>query len=354
MTDENEYWMESLRTLAKPRGVFEKLSSAIQDIKERLSNDGTKYGRIVQSLKWPLDQTYVQQTLGRIEGLKSSIIIAMNQANIALSQEMRSDISSVKRATDASEFHRIMEWLSPCIFEEHQESLEVTPGTGGWFFKSDPYNRWKSGQDRWLWCHGVPGAGKTFLAAQTVNELRHTHGESIDAQILVAFCTFTSLESQSVENILGALVKQAAQKHNVVPAALRSEYHKKFVQKKKLRLEELVDVLEQALAQYSPSFIVIDALDELYDDTKRHALLRALDSLRCQPKVMVTSRRVENIEQTMRKLSQNQLEIATKPEDVDTYVQRRIDSSGLHRIVDGRPDVISQIRDAVVASSKDM
>lgn len=254
---------------------------------------------------------------------------------------MKSDTSSVKRATDASKFQKIMEWLSPCTFEEHQERIKFIPGTGGWLFTSDRYQVWESGQDRWLWCHGMRSAGKTFLAAQTVNELRATHRALSDVLVLVAFCSFTSSESQSVENILGALVKQVAQKHNKVLAALESKYHEQFERKKQLCIEELVNVLDQALVQHSPSCIVIDALDELYDNEKRHALLKALDCLQSEPRIMVTSCKLETIEDTMGKRSQKHLEIMAQPEDVEMYAQRRIQlSEEFGKIVNGRPGVI--------------
>ncbi|KAH9220704.1 hypothetical protein DL95DRAFT_382626 [Leptodontidium sp. 2 PMI_412] len=41
-------------------------------------------------------------------------------------------------------------------------------GTGLWFIQGQKFQAWKSGEERMLWVHGIPGAGKTTLAALAI------------------------------------------------------------------------------------------------------------------------------------------------------------------------------------------
>lgn len=97
-------WMRLIDSLAGPNGVFEHLQLALNEVWEKVTMSESKRQKFKQTLRWPLDQNYVDRTIARIERLKSSIILVANQANITLAREMREDVSQVKQVDGVTVF----------------------------------------------------------------------------------------------------------------------------------------------------------------------------------------------------------------------------------------------------------
>lgn len=390
-----------LVALAEPGGVFDQLSKALDEVWEKLTTSDSMRGKVMQSLRWPLDQAYVERTVARIEHLKTSIIIVEGQASIALAQEMREDVSAVRKTISESAFREIIDWVSPLNFREKQDNITPTPGTGGWFFNSEEFKAWESGEDRWLWCYGTPGAGKSYIAASAVSELRRLH-ESDGTLVLVAFCSYDTADSQSVDNLIASLLKQVVQIVSALPSTLQNLFHKHVNRGSRPKLSEFCDILGDAILRSRQTYIVLDALDEIADESKRIALLDTLYNLTGKPKVMVTSRKIENIanrfgfpldgnhcsgcerkrleyyyhcedcvgfdhcedckEEGERKghvfvkqYSSIKKRIAAQPEDLESYVNRRIEiEEDLRQIVERHPDLKPRILETVVETAQDM
>jgi ankyrin repeat protein len=394
-------WMKPLDGLAEPGGVFDQLRAALDEVYEKLATSESSFGRAMQTLRWPLTQAYVDRTVAKIERLKSSIVLVGEQANIALAQEMRGDVAAVKATVDDGHFKEVMDWLSPLNFRQKQESIAVSPGTGTWFFASEEFQSWHTGDDRWFWCYGIPGAGKTFLASNTANELRKIH-QSDGALVLIAFCSFNSADSQSLEHLVASLLKQIAQAQKTIPVGVQKLFKKHHVSETRPTLDELRDLLSNELAKSPKAFILLDALDELADDSKRIALLDTLFKLKSKPKIMLTSRKIESIanrfgytmdgiycdgcakkhldiyhhcedcvdfdycadclEKTegvghvfVPRYSSIKLRIAAQPEDIQSYVNRRIDiEEDLRQFVERQPKLRFQILETIVENAQDM
>jgi hypothetical protein len=62
----------------------------------------------------------------------------------------------------------VLEWLAPGQYDDRHNEIKRgrIKGTGRWLLDSANYKHWCSESDAasFLWCHGGPGAGKTFLA----------------------------------------------------------------------------------------------------------------------------------------------------------------------------------------------
>lgn len=75
----------------------------------------------------------------------------------------------------------IRKWLQPTAYEdrfgEYRKHLAShANGTGVWFTSNDRYREWLlSQQIGTLWVKGIPGSGKSVMAAQLINHLATQH-----------------------------------------------------------------------------------------------------------------------------------------------------------------------------------
>lgn len=75
----------------------------------------------------------------------------------------------------------IRQWLQPTAYEdpfgEYRKHLAShAAGTGAWITSSAPYREWLQSQELGtLWVKGIPGSGKSVIAAQLINHLATEH-----------------------------------------------------------------------------------------------------------------------------------------------------------------------------------
>ena len=69
---------------------------------------------------------------------------------------------------------KLKDLLSPIDFAPHQQHIisQRQIGTARWFLESTKFKEWLRGPEKVLFCLGLPGAGKTMMAAVTVDHLR--------------------------------------------------------------------------------------------------------------------------------------------------------------------------------------
>ncbi|KAI1073134.1 hypothetical protein LB507_009093 [Fusarium sp. FIESC RH6] len=75
---------------------------------------------------------------------------------------------------------QLREWLQPTDYladsgEYRRHLLSQAPGTGLWICKTEEYRKWHGSPDHGsLWIKGVPGAGKSVMAASLIQHLKVT------------------------------------------------------------------------------------------------------------------------------------------------------------------------------------
>jgi hypothetical protein len=83
-----------------------------------------------------------------------------------------------------------MEWLSPTDFPAQQHDItRRQKDTGQWLLDSPQFRRWLQGLDKTLFCPGIPGAGKTMMAAIAITHLCRTAGCD-DIGVAYLFCNY--------------------------------------------------------------------------------------------------------------------------------------------------------------------
>jgi hypothetical protein len=219
-----------------------------------------------------------------------------------------------------------MEWLSPTDFpaQQHDSISRKQHGTGQWFLDSAEFKKWLDGPERTLFCPGIPGAGKTMMAAIAIDYLRQMP-RSDDIGIAFLFCSYKAQVDQNARNLLAAVLKQLLQGRpdNTAPVMGIHDHHSK--RGTKPSLDELTQALLSLCSSYSTVYITVDALDECSNTSGvRRQLIDKLRSLQANKNVrlLFTSRFIPEVTEDFQ--SSPWLEVRASEEDVRRFVVGQI------------------------------
>ncbi|KAJ6521454.1 hypothetical protein DFH09DRAFT_215565 [Mycena vulgaris] len=272
--------------------------------------------------------------------------ISKSVRDVARNQERYQDYQ------DSTKRDKIIQWFSPLNFFLRQADIFSTrqPGTGEWLLQDELFKRWRSGEEKTMWCRGMPGAGKTVLASIVVNDLR-TNLDIQSTGVAVLYLSHKETEAQSPAHLFAGLWRQLVV-DKPISSTVYSLYVKHHERRTRPSLEEIRDIFCSTLSQSSNVFIVVDALDE-YPEQQRDILLRGLSSLGSTVHLMLTSRPHITANHIFRTLET--LEIRAKEDDIRKHLDAEIfRSSRLLRHIENRPDLREEIETTIVRQSDGM
>jgi Cdc6-like AAA superfamily ATPase len=219
------------------------------------------------------------------------------------------------------------------------------PGTGQWFLNHPQVAKWHSEANATLFCSGIPGAGKTMIAAIAVD---HLLDSIINSPTGVAYVYCNYKEEQELLDILAAILKQLALPNMEPVDRLR---RRRSARGTSLSLHELIGYLRDVVDCYDKVYIVIDALDECQDGSRRQ-LLTKLTELRTGRDIhlMATSRHIPEIEVEFNRALQ--LDVQASEEDVERFVNGQIHR--LPRCVQRDPELQDKVRERIAEASAGM
>ena len=222
--------------------------------------------------------------------------------------------------------HRtIMQWLSPTDFQAQQHDIisRRQEGTGQWFLDCPEFKRWLQGADRILFCPGIPGAGKTMMAAIAINYLSRL--VQADVGLAYVFCNYKSHVNQSLYGLLSALLKQLVQSRTDISVPVTRLYDYHFKRESRPLLDEISTALSTVCSSYAKVYVVVDALDECTNhDRTRNQLIENLRELqtRTNVRLLFTSRFIPEIMERFR--STPVLKIRASEKDIKRFVANQI------------------------------
>ena len=102
-----------------------------------------------------------------------------------------------------------MDWLSPDDFPAQHADLIARrqADTGLSFLDSSEFTEWIHGASQMLFCPGIPGAGKTMMAAIVVDHLLNTV-QTADVGVAYLYCNYRRQAEHTNPNLLAAVLKQ--------------------------------------------------------------------------------------------------------------------------------------------------
>src|SRR5205085_1151644 len=113
-----------------------------------------------------------------------------------------------------------------------------------------------------LFCPGMPGAGKTILTSIVVEHLWTEFQNDASIGIAYLYCNFRQQDKQKPTDLLLSLLKQLVQEQPFMPESVRRLHEHHNRQRTWPSLDEISKVLHSVIADYSRTFLIIDALDE--------------------------------------------------------------------------------------------
>lgn len=233
---------------------------------------------------------------------------------------IQSGIDAIRQQHNSAKHRSLLEWTSASDYLDQQSDIikRREQGTGQWFIDSPEVSRWLNEPKATLFCPGIPGAGKTMIAAITIDYLLDTMQHSTHG-VAYVYCNYKTQQEQDVCAILAAIMKQLILGR---PSAIEHIdcLHQKYIDRgTKPSLDEITNALRGVLAHYPYVCVVVDALDECQNTTRRQFLAKLRDlQAGSDVRLMVTARFILDIENTFR--TALKLEVQARREDVKSFI----------------------------------
>jgi hypothetical protein len=216
----------------------------------------------------------------------------------------------------------ILDWITPIDYATQQSDFisRRQEGTGQWLLNSDQFQNWVAQSNQTLFCPGIPGAGKTISSSIVIEDLYTKFQNNPTVGIVYAYCNFRRQHEQKPVDLFASLLKQLIQGLPSIPQSIQRLYEEHQQKRTRLLFDEILQALQSVAADYSKTFIIIDALDECREGGQKRFLAELLNlQARIAANLFVTSRFIPEIEKEFKGRS-TQLEIRASDEDLKSYI----------------------------------
>lgn len=237
------------------------------------------------------------------------------------------------------ELARVRAWLKPTAYDadngEYRKHLTShLTGTGDWLCDAAPFKAWRDGDEQgMLWVKGIPGSGKSVMAASLVERLA-AEGNSGSSGVPVLFFFFRQIidANHAPAALLRDWLDQLLPYSPPLQVRLK-EHIGAGRDLESFTAESLWDELTSTVTALPRVYFVVDALDEMDrgndDFLRRLASLGSLDPGRL--KVLITSRPVASVEGPLRLLPMLKIRLEDElvDRDIRAYVASRLATSSI-------------------------
>ncbi|KAH6887863.1 hypothetical protein BKA70DRAFT_1164372, partial [Coprinopsis sp. MPI-PUGE-AT-0042] len=230
----------------------------------------------------------------------------------------------------------------------HQDMLaKATPGTGMWLLKGEKFSLWleANGDLKILWGSGIPGAGKTVLAALVIDILEAMAREAgRNFCVAYVYIRYSDRTETTVRSVLEGFVKQIVERHPDVLPIVQNVYAQHVCDGTQPTESQLLGLLRQLRDHVATTF-VLDALDEAPTGIQLD-LVKALASLNC--KIFITSRPLRAVEEQFP--GAHRFSINAHEGDIDLLIKKKLESSADLQALFVKAD--SSLREEIVDTIK--
>ena len=249
----------------------------------------------------------------------------------------------------------VLNWLTPTNYgPQHSDYIKRRQkGTGEWLLSSPKYLAWREIDKQTLFCHGIPGAGKTILASVIIEDLISNMQHDKNVGIAFIYCNFRLHDQQKDDDLLISLLKQLSEQRPTLPDCVEALFTGHNTRHTRPLSDEISRNLQSVAAMYAKVFIIVDALDECQvNDGSRKRLLTEIFKLQtnCKVSFLATSRPIPDITDNF--TEDTRLEIQATKEDLRRYLEGQ--SSLLPSCVRRNPQLEEEVMIAILQAVEGM
>ena len=162
-------------------------------------------------------------------------------------------MDSIRQDQDNAKHHNVLKWISNSDYPSQQSDIikNRQEGTGQWFLDAPEVAKWLSEPKGTLFCPGIPGAGKTMVAAIAIDYLlklvqssSHPHG------VAYVYCNYKAQEEQDASRMLAAILKQLVQTRPSIIGPVEQLHQQHANRGTRPVLNEISSALQDVLAHY--------------------------------------------------------------------------------------------------------
>ncbi|KAH7381631.1 ankyrin repeat-containing domain protein [Pyrenochaeta sp. MPI-SDFR-AT-0127] len=346
-------WYTAVRALATENGPFDQYKQSLELLQSRMTDKG-RLARPGNALVWKFKKEEIASILSSMERLKTLVQVALEMDHFKLSLAIKqvtnmahsnteaikddtgflrsslpileSKVDSLQDEGELAKHRKLVAWLSPMDFPAQQSDIigRKQEGTCQWFLDSTEFATWLQQPKETLFCTGIPGAGKTMIAAIAIDHLLKSV-QSSSVGVAYVYCNYKSKMDQNAGALLATILKQLVHTQPSMMGPVKRLYEGHTSNGTRAPIGEISDALRAIVEKFSTVHIVIDALDECQnDDGTRSRLMNQLQALQLRNdlRIMVTSRHIPEIIEEFSEA--HRLEIRASDDDVRRFVAGQI------------------------------
>jgi len=231
--------------------------------------------------------------------------------------------------------------------QQHRDAIiRHQHGTGEWFLDEPKYQAWASSSRGTLVCPGVPGAGKTMMAALVVEQQIRAAQPSTET-IAFIYYSYKRQDQQTLRHTIETIIRQIVDILPDTPTLVNAFLDPTYVPS----IKKLTEILHELLEPFSGLTIVTDALDECRDGT-RNDILSWIADLQTKASVRYLATTRDFYSNSSQSVFRDKpcLEIKASKHDLEVYARSRAQSLRA-RI---QPDLLEDLVGGVVTAADGM
>lgn len=285
-----------------------------------------------------------------VRNLQKHVNLIRSNANVLEIQDARKARNEArdyfKRTFASQEQESFVSLKGRVAAELYDEKLDrfrnrTVANCAEWLFQNDGFIEWLDSTKKsvsWFWLQGIPGSGKTYLAAAAIDHTKQHH------RTLFAFASSLNKNNLTALSVIQTFIFQAADADR--------EFQSLLIESKERELKGNTGHAAGILKSYIQmanglTYIVMDGLDEM-DEDERRILLRQLDDLakHCKDlRLLISSRAEDDISRALRETAISVQVNEQNGASIKTYVNHRLNDWLARHDVD--TDAKREIRDFV-------
>ncbi|GAW25083.1 putative ankyrin repeat protein [Rosellinia necatrix] len=269
----------------------------------------------------------------------SATSIKMLLDNLSRSKDMDTKVSDVMNEAEAikeiviriqqdESRRKVLESFLKCNPQQNYDTSRRLryPTTGSWLTQLPLFNTWLSSPGSKIWFKGIPGAGKTVLAASIIEAALGASSDTVSTAFF--FCDYKDENTQSAANILSTILYQLALQNEAAYDVLKEFYDQFHTPTSLERTPSISDVqgkLDTVVKLFKSVFLIVDGLDECGRQTNE--VVRTLSELAKSSDTLTVAFLSRDEIDVRGYLDQDfiGIEISAKTDDIRTFVTAEIE-----------------------------